>query len=121
VHVSKRTVELAWQLIPKILQLCPSAKNLPAGSNSRVLSDPDRVLARLDSFVAAYGARAVMFEMWNSHPSLFALLLLLFDQSEFLAEIAIRTPDLVDELVLSGRLRRSKSSEEILEDLRHGI
>jgi len=48
------------------------------------------------------------------------LLLLLFDRSEFLAEVAIHTPDLVDELVLSGRLRQRKSSAEILADLRHG-
>lgn len=89
--------------------------------NAKVLSDPDRVLARLDSFITAYGARAVLFETWNSNPQLFELLLLLFDRSEFLAEIAIRTPDLVDELVLSGRLGRRKSAEEILADLRHGL
>src|SRR5205823_574527 len=90
VHVSKRTVELAWQLIPKILHLCASspsplngetpelrgeptrlsAVSAPAkgeaaitASNKR-LSDPDRVLARLDSFLTAYGARSVMFETW---------------------------------------------------------
>jgi glutamate-ammonia-ligase adenylyltransferase len=84
------------------------------------LSDPDRVLARLDSFITAYGARAMMFETWAANPQIFELLLLLFDRSEFLAEIAIRTPDLVDELVISGRLRKSKSAEEILQDLRHG-
>ena len=60
--------------------------------------DPDRVLARLDRFVSAYGARAVLFETWSAHPSMFELLLMLFDRSEFLAETAIRTPDLVDEL-----------------------
>jgi [glutamine synthetase] adenylyltransferase / [glutamine synthetase]-adenylyl-L-tyrosine phosphorylase len=45
----------------------------------------------------------------------------LFDRSEFLAELAIRTPDLVDELVVSGRLRQRKSAEETLRDLRHGL
>jgi glutamate-ammonia-ligase adenylyltransferase len=84
------------------------------------LSDPDRVLARLDSFITAYGARATMFETWAANPQIFELLLLLFDRSEFLAEIAIRTPDLVDELVLSGRLGKSKSALDILKDLRHG-
>ena len=88
---------------------------------SRVLSDPDRVLTRLDSFITAYGARATLFELWNSNPAVFELLLLLFDRSEFLAELAIRTPDLVDELVTSGRLRQRKSTEETLRDLRHGI
>jgi glutamate-ammonia-ligase adenylyltransferase len=47
--------------------------------------------------------------------------LLLFDRSEFLAELAIRTPDLVDELVASGRLRQRKAAEETLRDLRHGL
>jgi glutamate-ammonia-ligase adenylyltransferase len=121
-HVSNRTVELALGLLPKFLALCPKvAEKRPTfDPNSRVLSDPDRVLTRLDSFVSAYGARATLFETWTSNPSLFELLLLLFDRSEFLAEVAIRTPDLVDELVLSGRLRRRKEAAEILTDLQHG-
>ena len=85
------------------------------------LSDPDRVITRLDNFISAYGARATLFELWNSTPAIFDLLLLLFDRSEFLAELAIRTPDLVDELVTSGRLRQRKTVEETLRDLRHGI
>ena len=85
------------------------------------LSDPDRVVTRLDSFISAYGARATLFELWNSNPAIFELLVLLFDRSEFLAELAIRTPDLVDELVISGRLRQRKSAEETLRDLRHGL
>jgi len=58
---------------------------------------------------------------WTHHPNLFELLILLFDRSEFLAESAIRTPDLIDELVLSDRLRRSKTAEEVLADLRYGL
>src|ERR1019366_8329862 len=49
------------------------------------------------------------------------LLLLLFDRSEFLAEAAIRTPDLVDDLVNGGRLRQHKTAPEILKDLRYGL
>jgi glutamate-ammonia-ligase adenylyltransferase len=78
------------------------------------------VLARLDRFITAYGARSVLFETWTGNPQIFELLLLLFDRSEFLAELAIRTPDLVDELVVSRRLGRSKNAGEILADLRHG-
>jgi len=37
-------------------------------------------------------------------------LLLLFDRSEFLAEVALRTPDLVDELELSGFLAPAQNS-----------
>ncbi len=131
VHVSNRTTDLALQLLPKLFAMCPkvatSRCDVPAraptgGTNGPPprLSDPDRVLTRLDTFISAYGTRAMLFEMWARNPALFELLLLLFDRSEFLAETAIRSPDLVDGLVLGGRLRQRKSSAEILEDLRHG-
>lgn len=125
VHVSPRTTELAWELVPKLLALCPSRTRREQSRDydpeQRFLSDPDRVLARLDTFINRYGARSVLFETWTHHPSYFGLLLLLFDRSEFLAETALRTPDLVDDLVLSGRLNRSKSARETLDDLRHGL
>ena len=121
-HVSNRTAELALKLLPRFFALCPKRDGRPESSNKsqQLLSDPDRVLTRLDNFISAYGTRAMLFETWNSNPSLFELLVLLFDRSEFLAEIAIHTPDLVDELMLSGRLRQRKSAEETLADLRHG-
>ncbi len=138
VHVSPRTSQLAHQLLPKLFALCPrvgtrstASLKSPAVNGTRwnaslpaeaaPLSDPDRVVTRLDSFISAYGARATLFELWNRNPAIFELLVLLFDRSEFLAELAIRTPDLVDELVISGRLRQRKSAEETLRDLRHGL
>jgi glutamate-ammonia-ligase adenylyltransferase len=130
VHVSPRTKELAGQLLPRLFALCPGHRQPEVSGQSpdarrqgltAPLSDPDRVVTRLDSFIVAYGARATLFEMWNSNPGIFELLVLLFDRSEFLAERAIRTPDLVDELVTSGRLRQRKSAEETLRDLRHGL
>ncbi|MDB6024917.1 MAG: glnE [Verrucomicrobiales bacterium] len=122
VHVSSRTADLARDLLLRILALCPSAKTATDSNRSKnILSDPDRVLARLDTFISAYGARSTLYEMWARNPSLFELLILLFDRSEFLAEIAIRTPDVVDELEQSGRLRRSKTAEETLRDLHFGL
>ena len=123
VHVSARTQQLAFKLLPQLLGLCrkghspPDVIHLPP----KTLSDPDRVVTRLDSFISAYGARATMIELWTTNPNLFELLLLLFDRSEFLAETAIRMPDLVDELVLSDRLRTRKTAADILRDLRHGL
>ena len=130
VHVSPRTSELAHQLLPRLFALLSAAEARRSTAAIRrslrrrasvPLSDPDRVVTRLDSFISAYGARATLFELWNSNPAIFELLVLLFDRSEFLAELAIRTPDLVDELVISGRLRQRKSAEETLRDLRHGL
>jgi len=146
VHVSPRTMDLALQLLQRLFSMCRgkseirspksearSPKSKVAAKESRVegrgsgvdvrsqrLSDPDRVVTRLDNFIAAYGARATLFELWNGNPAIFDLLVLLFDRSEFLAEMAIRTPDLVDELVTSGRLRQRKTTEETLRDLQHG-
>jgi len=71
--------------------------------------------------VARYGAQSMLYDAWVSNPSLFKVLLLAFDRSEFLAELAIRVPDLIDEIEQSGQLRRRKTSEQILQDLRHGI
>jgi glutamate-ammonia-ligase adenylyltransferase len=121
IHVSPRTVKLARGLIYQLLQLCPQKNeqgtlHLPPTP----LSDPDRVVARLDSYVAAYGSRSMLYEAWSRNPSVFELLILLFDRSEFLAETAIHTPDLVEDLMLSGQLRRRKSGVQILDELRHG-
>ena len=142
VHISPRTRELALNLLPRLFAKCVQNQSKEPNSESTLrkrkhgkevietekdrsseapLSDPDRVVTRLDSFIAAYGARATLFELWNSNAAIFDLLVLLFDRSEFLAELAIRTPDLVDELVISGRLRERKSAAETLEDLRHGL
>jgi glutamate-ammonia-ligase adenylyltransferase len=126
VHVSPHTTELARQLILKFLALCPKKKSRVQSPESEVsprpaiLSDPDRVVTRLDSFIEAYGTRTALFEMWNGNPAAFELMLLLFDRSEFLAEAAIRDPDLIDDFVAGGRLRQRKMAPEILKDLRHG-
>ena len=120
VHVSPRTTELARQLIPHFFSLCP-IRSKKRDSKPKVLSDPDRVLTRLASFIGVYGTRVPLLEMWNGNPAMFELMLFLFDRSEFLAEVAIRTPDLIDDLVSAGRLRQRKATAEILEDLRYGL
>ena len=136
IHVSPRTQRTGASIVAKaLLRSVPSQRRdrqlpkpehtvpRPRGRSSRpCLSDPDRVVTRLDSFISAYGARATLVRAVElATPRSFELLVLLFDRSEFLAELAIRTPDLVDELVISGRLRQRKTAEETLRDLRHGL
>jgi glutamate-ammonia-ligase adenylyltransferase len=134
IHVSGRTVDFARRLLPRLFAMCPARRSkvqspkskvekqkVEAAARSSILSDPDRVMTRLDSFIAAYGARAMLFELWHSNPAIFELLILLFDRSEFLAELAIRTPDTVDELVTGDRLRQRKTAEETFRDLSHGL
>ncbi|MBU6410211.1 MAG: hypothetical protein KGR98_07475, partial [Verrucomicrobia bacterium] len=67
VHVGLRTTALARKLIARFLAFCPVVENGGAGRRppvKRILSDPDRVLVRLDRFVAAYGAPAALMEFW---------------------------------------------------------
>jgi len=133
VHVSPRTGELARELILKFLALCQQKCRTGVAPVSIIktdvrdrqdarptLSDPDRVLTRLASFISAYAARVPLLELWNGNPPLFELMLLLFDRSEFLAEMAIRTPDLIDEVVAGDRLRQRKTMNQILKELRRG-
>ncbi len=121
-HVSVRTGALALTLFSHLLSLCPHSR-LPRPEGSRIrgnLSDPDRVLTCLDRFVAGYRSRAPLYETWTGQPQYFELLAWLFDRSDVLAEVAIRTPDLVEELVLGGRLRRTAATTDALANLRHG-
>jgi len=141
VHISPRTNELGLDLVQQFLAYCPAkpgahyllpipaksvslpeatVDSLPIADTDRILSDPDRVLARLDSYIQTYGARATLYELWIHNPAYFELLILLFDRSEFLAELAIRTPDLIDDLALSGRLLHSKTADKILKELNYG-
>jgi glutamate-ammonia-ligase adenylyltransferase len=110
-------------MLPRLFALCPDTNHPPGGErfDRPVLSDPDRVVTRLDSFIFAYGARSTLFELWVRYPLVFEALVLVFDRSEFLAELAIRTPDFVDDLVVSGRLRQKKSTSDTLRDLLHGL
>jgi glutamate-ammonia-ligase adenylyltransferase len=116
-------MKLARQLVPRLFQYCRNREEpIPGERITRpILSDPDRALLRLEGFIATYGARATLFELWACHPLVFESLLLLFDRSEFLAELAIRTPDMLDDQVISGRLRQKKSAADTLRDLIHGI
>ncbi|HYE32498.1 MAG TPA: bifunctional [glutamate--ammonia ligase]-adenylyl-L-tyrosine phosphorylase/[glutamate--ammonia-ligase] adenylyltransferase [Methylomirabilota bacterium] len=118
-HLSSRTIEAGMALIRQLLDWCPRKDNSKPYPEIP-LSDPDRVLARLDSFVARYGARSTLFDAWNSNPSLFKLLVFVFDRSEFLAEVAIQTPDLIDTLEQTGHIRRKKTRAIMLEELGYG-
>ena len=93
-HVSPRTVALARRLLPRLFGLCRTddGKSDTFVLPPKTLSDPDRVVTRLDNFISAYGTRATLLELWNSNPTFFELLLVLFDSSEFLAEALIRSP-----------------------------
>lgn len=121
IHVSPRTRRMGRDLLPRLLELCPRpTDSAPRYAREFVLSDPDRVVTRLDAYVQAYGPRASLYELWAARPHVFLHLLKLFDRSEYLAERALQSPGDVDELESGGYLGRRKDADGLLAELRHG-
>lgn len=67
-------------------------------------AEPDLVLNRLVRFVENYGIRATLYELLIQHPRLLELLTKLFDASNFVSEVAIRRPELIDEIARTGHI-----------------
>ncbi len=83
-------------------------------------AEPDLVLNRFSRFIENYGIRATLYELLIQHPRLLELLTKLFDASSFVSEVAIRRPELVDEVARTGEIDRLKSVADYLEELAHG-
>lgn len=119
-HVAAHTSRVAMDLVRTFLTKCPQSQRGKTVFPRKALSDPDRVLTRIDSFVSAYGSRSMLYEAWFANRPQFELLLLVFDRSEFLAETAIQSPDLIDEIELTGQMNRRKSVGQIHLELSYG-
>jgi glutamate-ammonia-ligase adenylyltransferase len=90
--------------------MSPRSKKLFARIEPRLLAvlgevpDPDAVLVRLVRFTERYGFRGALFETLLVNPRVLELLVKLFDASAALSEIAIRRPQLVEEVARLGNL-----------------
>jgi len=85
-HVSARTRRLYAKLEPELL-----------GWLER-MADPDAALSRFVRFVDSYGIRGLLFETLLANPRLLELLVRLFDASAAFGELAIRHPELIEEI-----------------------
>jgi glutamate-ammonia-ligase adenylyltransferase len=90
--ISPRTKKLFARLEPLLL------------ARLRDVADPDAALTRLARFAERYGMRGALFETLLTNPRVLELLVKLFDASAFLSEIAIRRPQLVEEVARLGDL-----------------
>jgi glutamate-ammonia-ligase adenylyltransferase len=70
----------------------------------RQVADPDGALTRLVRFAERYGSRNALFDTLLVNPRVLELFVKLFDASAFLSEIAIRRPQLVEEIARLGNL-----------------
>jgi len=123
VHVSARTSALFSRILLEILRVVNPrsiAEHHAEGGGTTIagLAQPDEALNQLQRFAESYGSRAMLFEMLASNPKVLDLLLRLFDNSRFLADVVIRRPELFEEVTRPDILRRSKTRGELLEELR---
>ena len=93
--------------------MAPRSKKLFARIEPRLLAmlkdvaDPDAALVRLVRFTERYGFRGALFETLLVNPRVLELLVKLFDASAALGEIAIRRPQLIEEVARLGNLGES--------------
>jgi glutamate-ammonia-ligase adenylyltransferase len=79
--------------------------------------DPDMALVNLEKVTASLGAKAVLWELFNFNPPSLKLYVDLCAGSQFLAEILINNPGMIDELLDTLVLNQPRSASELREEL----
>ncbi len=85
--------------------------------------EPDLALRQLERFLSKTGARSGFLSLLKDHPGARKILLNLFSTSEFLGNLLITHPELLDELVSPQALQERASGEldqELAEELGSG-
>ncbi len=79
--------------------------------------DPDMALTNLEKVSASLGAKAILWELFNFNPPTLRLYVELCANSQFLSEILINNPGMIDELMDSLVVDRPQSSQAIKAEL----
>jgi glutamate-ammonia-ligase adenylyltransferase len=79
--------------------------------------DPDMALVNLEKVTASLGAKAVLWELFSFNPPSLKLYVDLCAGSQFLSEILINNPGMIDELLDSLVLNRPRTAEELHAEL----
>ena len=79
--------------------------------------DPDMALTNLEKVSASLGAKAMLWELFNFNPPTLRLYVELCSTSQFLSEILINNPGMVDDLMDSLVVDRSLPAESIRDEL----
>jgi glutamate-ammonia-ligase adenylyltransferase len=79
--------------------------------------DPDMALVNLEKVTATLGAKAVLWELFSFNPPSLTLYVDLCAWSEFLSEILIRNPGMIDELLDSLVLNQPRTLAELRQEL----
>jgi glutamate-ammonia-ligase adenylyltransferase len=79
--------------------------------------DPDQTLTNLEKVTASLGAKAVLWELFSFNPPSLKLCLDLCAGSQFLSDILINNPGMIDELLDSLVLNRPRTLDELRSEL----
>lgn len=79
--------------------------------------DPDMALTNLEKVSASLGAKAILWELFNFNPPTLRLFVELCATSQFLSEILINNPGMIDELMDSLVVDRPQPSQAIKAEL----
>ena len=79
--------------------------------------DPDMALVNLEKVTASLGAKAVLWELFSFNPPSLKLYVDLCAWSQFLSEILINNPGMIDELLDSLVLNQPRTADELRQEL----
>jgi glutamate-ammonia-ligase adenylyltransferase len=79
--------------------------------------DPDMALVNLEKVTASLGAKAVLWELFSFNPPSLKLYVDLCAWSQFLSEILINNPGMIDELLDTLVLNQPRTAEELRVEL----
>jgi glutamate-ammonia-ligase adenylyltransferase len=79
--------------------------------------DPDMALVNLEKVTASLGAKGILWELFSFNPPSLKLYVELCAWSQFLSEILINNPGMIDELLDSLVLNQPRTGEELLVEL----
>jgi glutamate-ammonia-ligase adenylyltransferase len=114
-------VELAREPVPFLST--PRCRQFLASIAPRLLRelaaapDPDRAMANLEKITASLGARGVLWELFSHNPPSLRLCVELCAWSQFLSEILITNPGMIDELLDSLVLNQPRELAELRGEL----
>jgi glutamate-ammonia-ligase adenylyltransferase len=84
-------------------------------------SAPDRALLNLSSFSHRIGGRTGFLTLLAENPKTMRLLITLFANSQFLTDLFLNRPELIDTLIRGDLTRLEKSKDEMLGELRAAL
>jgi glutamate-ammonia-ligase adenylyltransferase len=79
--------------------------------------DPDMALLNLEKVTRSLGAKSVLWELFSFNPPSLKLYVELCASSEFLSEILINNPGMIDELLDSLVLNQPRTKEDLVAEL----